>query len=70
MLRRFKTNNFWQVFTSTLAALFGVQSEKNRSRDFTSGKFLPYLVSGVVVALLFVLCVMVLVRVALYLAGA
>ncbi len=70
MLRRLKTNNFWQVFASTLAALFGVQSEKNRNRDFTSGKYLPYLVSGILVSVLFVLCVMFLVRLALYLAGA
>ncbi|MFW1677279.1 DUF2970 domain-containing protein [Pontibacter sp. JAM-7] len=70
MTQKIKFSDYWYVFASALAALFGVQSESNRNRDFTSGKYLPYLVSGILVAVLFVLCVILLVRFALHLAGA
>ena len=33
-----KPPSFWQMLHSVMAAAFGVQSGKNRARDFTHGK--------------------------------
>lgn len=44
----------WQVIGSVLAAAFGVQSSKNRERDFKEGKFLTFIVAGIVFTALFV----------------
>ena len=33
-----KPPTFWQMLHSVMAAAFGVQSGKNRARDFTHGK--------------------------------
>ena len=38
---------FWQVLGSTLAAAFGVQSSKNRQRDFTHGKASHFILMGI-----------------------
>ena len=43
---------------SVIAAAFGVQSSKNRERDFASGSYLPFIIGGVVFTALFVLVVM------------
>ena len=40
----------WQLAQSALAAALGVQSSKNRKRDFESGSYKPFLVAGVVMA--------------------
>ncbi|MDP5209041.1 MULTISPECIES: DUF2970 domain-containing protein [unclassified Microbulbifer] len=46
---------FGQIVLSTLAAAIGVQSNKNRKRDFQSGSVMHYLVAGIVFTILFVL---------------
>jgi hypothetical protein len=46
-----------QVIKSVLAAFFGVQSEKNRQRDFQQSSPLPYILVGLVLAGVFVLLV-------------
>lgn len=38
---------FWQVLSSTLAAAIGVQSSKNRERDFNRGKASQFIFMGV-----------------------
>ncbi|MEP5763122.1 MAG: DUF2970 domain-containing protein [Halieaceae bacterium] len=43
-----------QIVGSVLAAAFGVQSSKNRERDFKEGKFINFIVAGVVFTALFV----------------
>lgn len=43
-----------QIAGSVLAAAFGVQSRKNRERDFKGGSFLPFIIAGVVFTALFV----------------
>jgi len=48
---------FWQVLQSTLAAAFGVQSSKNRERDFTRGKASHFIFMGIAFTVLFVLAV-------------
>ena len=46
---------FWQVLGSTLAAAFGVQSSKNRERDFTHGKASHFILMGIGFTAVFVL---------------
>lgn len=46
-----------QIVGSVLAAAFGVQSSKNRERDFKEGRFLPFILAGVVFTALFVAAV-------------
>ncbi|MCL1039001.1 DUF2970 domain-containing protein [Shewanella submarina] len=41
---------FWQIFSSTLAAFFGVQKEANRQRDFQDTSPLPYIFMGIILA--------------------
>ena len=45
------------VALSTCAAAFGVQSSKNRKRDFSKGNALTFVVSGVVFTIVFVLVI-------------
>ncbi|RVU31490.1 DUF2970 domain-containing protein [Neptunomonas marina] len=58
----------WQVFCSTLAAFFGVQSERNRTRDFESKSIIPYVFIAIFSTALFIILVIGLVNAALYLA--
>ena len=62
--------SFWQVVHSVVAAFFGVQSAKNRERDFTAGRPSAYIFVGVAMAALVVLIILGLVRLIMYLAGA
>jgi hypothetical protein len=43
-----------EVFKSVGAAFFGVQSNKNRERDFTQGKFSHFVIVGLIVVALFI----------------
>jgi len=43
-----------EVFKSVGAAFFGVQSDKNRERDFTQGKFSHFIIVGVISVALFI----------------
>ena len=56
---------FYRVVLSVLQASFGVQSEHNRERDFTSGKFMPYVVAAVLFTILFVITLIVIVNMVL-----
>ncbi|MGI2261065.1 DUF2970 domain-containing protein [Shewanella sp. GXUN23E] len=40
----------WQIFSSTLAAFFGVQNNTNRQRDFQDSSPLPYIFMGILLA--------------------
>jgi hypothetical protein len=48
-----KPPTFWQMLHSVLAAAFGVQSSKNRSRDFSHGKPAQFVMMGVLFTILF-----------------
>ncbi|HCC44450.1 MAG TPA: hypothetical protein DEQ32_08650 [Gammaproteobacteria bacterium] len=48
---------FWQVSTSILAAAFGVQSKKNRERDFSYGNPLIFILAGLAFTALFILAI-------------
>jgi hypothetical protein len=54
--------SLWQVLTSALAAGFGVQSSKNRERDFKRGKASQFIVIGIVFTAAFVVAMVFLVR--------
>ena len=60
---------FWQVLGSVLAAVFGVQSERNHARDFTHGRPMHYILVGLVMTVVLVVMLWGLVRLVLYLAG-
>lgn len=60
-----RTLTFREVLGSTFAAAFGVQSNANRVRDFTHGKFTHYLISGLIFVSLFVVGMIVVVRLVL-----
>jgi len=58
-----------QMLGSVLAAALGVQSGKNRARDFSHGKPSHFIILGVGFTVLFVLIVLGAVKLVLYLAG-
>lgn len=57
--------SFFQVFGSVLMAMFGVQSEKNRQRDFNKGKLWHYILGGLIFAAAFIGILIVIVQAAL-----
>ena len=60
---------FFDVVKSVLSAMIGVQSDKNRERDFAKGKPIHYIVIGLVFTVLFILTVWGVVQLVLHLAG-
>jgi hypothetical protein len=52
-----KRTNFLSVVKSILAAGIGVQSEKNRQRDFEKGNPLVFIIGGIIFTVLFILTV-------------
>jgi len=64
-----KPPTLWQTIASVSAAFFGVQSSKNRARDFKHGKAAHFIVIGLVATFVFVLAVILAVRLALRQAG-
>lgn len=61
--------SLWQVTQSVLAAMIGVQSDKNRERDFKRGKASQYVIIGIAFTVLFVLTVAGVVKLVMHLAG-
>ena len=59
-----------QTAGSVLSAAFGVQSSKNRERDFKHGKASTFIIAGIVFTLLLVLALYFVVRLSLRAAGA
>ena len=45
----------WQIAFSTMAAAFGVQSGRNRERDFSRGRATQFIIAGIVFTVVFVL---------------
>ncbi len=43
-----------RVFASALAAFLGVQSQNHYERDFRSGHFWPYILTGVLLLIFFI----------------
>jgi hypothetical protein len=61
--------NLMQQVGSVLAAFFGVQSNKSRERDFTSGSASTFIVLGIVLTIVFILTVYGIVKLVTSLAG-
>lgn len=53
---------FGSIVLSTLAAAFGVQSSKNRERDFVKGNFKAYVISGIIFVIVFISSIVMLVK--------
>ena len=64
-----RPHTLWDTIKSVAASFFGVQSSKNRERDFKQGKAAHFIVVGLVATVLFVLAVVLAVRLALRQAG-
>ncbi|NWL80391.1 hypothetical protein DM872_26415 [Pseudomonas taiwanensis] len=60
---------FREMLQSVLAAAFGVQSGKNRARDFSRGKPSHFIILGVLFTAIFVLVLYGLVKLILHFAG-
>lgn len=64
-----KPPTLWQTIKSVAASFFGVQSSKNRERDFKHGKPMHFIAVGLAATIVFVLLVLLVVRMALRQAG-
>ena len=64
-----KKPNAIQIIFSVLASFFGVQSDKNRERDFTHGKPAHFIIAGLLLTVVFVLVVWGVVKWVLSIAG-
>ena len=64
-----KPPTFWQMLHSVMAAAFGVQSGKNRARDFTHGKPSHFVILGILFTAVFALTLFGIVKLVVYLAG-
>lgn len=69
MAQREDRMGFFQVVGSVLAALVGVQSEKNRERDFTSGNPFAFIAVGAVGTVLLIALLWLAVKILLAQAG-
>lgn len=58
-----------QTVGSVLAAAFGVQSSRNRDRDFKHGRAVHFIIAGAIFTVLFVLTVVLVVKLVLRQAG-
>lgn len=54
---------FINVMKSAMAAAFGVQSSKNRERDFKHGKPIHFIIAGILLTFIFLLLVGLMVKV-------
>jgi hypothetical protein len=64
-----KPPTFWQMLHSVMAAAFGVQSGKNRARDFSHGKPSHFVILGILFTAVFALTLFAIVKLVLHLAG-
>ncbi|MGJ8692092.1 MAG: DUF2970 domain-containing protein [Thalassotalea sp.] len=46
--------NFKTTLKSVAAAFLGVQSDKNRNRDFSEGKFSHFIIAGIIAVVIFI----------------
>ena len=50
----YKKSSFTDTVKSVAAAFFGVQSNKNRERDFSQGKLSHFIIAGVIGVFIFI----------------
>lgn len=61
--------NILSMIGSIFAAAIGVQSNKNRERDFEHGKFHHFIIGGIIFAVLFIFAVIGIVKLVMHNAG-
>lgn len=61
--------SLWAVVKSVAAAFFGVQNSANRVRDFKHGKASHFIIIGLAMTIVFILCLVFAVQLALHLTG-
>lgn len=61
--------SFLDVVKSVLASFFGVQSDKNRQRDFEKGNPMQFIAVGLGLTIFFIVAVLIIVKIILYSAG-
>lgn len=59
----------WEVFQGVIAMFIGVQSEKNRERQFKYGKLHQFIIVGIIITAFFLLHIVLLVKFVLNWAG-
>jgi len=64
-----KKVTLFSMIVSIMAAGFGVQSNKNRERDFEHGKSHHFIVGGIVFAVIFIFAVIGIVKLVMHYAG-
>ena len=64
-----KPLTLWEMLQSVLSAALGVQSGKNRNRDFTRGKPSHFILLGLLFTAVFVLVIFGVVKLVLHFAG-
>ncbi|MEC8526758.1 MAG: DUF2970 domain-containing protein [Pseudomonadota bacterium] len=52
------SSKFTQILQSTLAAAFGVQSQRNRTKDFEEGNASWFILAGIIFTVVFVFTVL------------
>ena len=57
--------SFLDVVKSVIASFFGVQSDKNRKRDFQHGNPMQFILVGLVLTVLFIVVMIVIVKIIL-----
>ena len=60
----------WRVVISVMRAALGVQSSKNRERDFTKGRPAAYIIAGLIFTITFILVLWGVVKIVMHYAGA
>ncbi|WP_223668618.1 DUF2970 domain-containing protein [Kangiella shandongensis] len=65
-----KGTGFWSTVQSVLGAMFGVQSEEQREKDFEKGSAVQFIVGGIIFVVVFILTILYFVNSALENAGA
>lgn len=61
-IARMSQDSIFQTFLSVIAAFFGVQTDKNRQRDFNKKSPVPFIVVGIILAVLMVIGIMLIVK--------
>lgn len=59
----------FKVIGSVMMAALGVQSARNRHRDFTNGRATPYIIVGIIFTVLFILVLSGIVKLIMHFAG-
>jgi len=59
--------NFFEIILSILSSFIGIQSDKNRKRDFANGNSTYFIIFGIIITIIFIILLYFLVKISLYL---